>query len=264
MTVIHTLADADFGDNTMRVLSNDDYANVGTALLLDFSKLKCWAGGAPGPSSQALNLTNKPTIRGAFQPSSQPSFADGAMVFNGAATSTNAMLIQKDAAVGVPFFPNGDGDFADTLMICWFTPTARPASNAGILGMGRTGGTAPAMGFQHHASGNIYEYSMSHLVSVAEPNGVKVQIAAHYQYDEVAGTTTIRLYRNGVFLSQIAGSNPNSLTQDSNSKAFIGGFAGASNGFNGAIHRVVIDQTSVSGLDPDDLVAQDWALVTGG
>lgn len=260
MTVIHTLAGVDFGDNTMPVLANDSFANVGTQLILDFGNAKCWPGGAPLSTSTTSNLANLPAVKGAFKAGSRPTFSGGAMHFAGTVASDDAMVIQKDGAIGLPFFPSGDGDYLDTLLVCWFTPSVRPASNAGVIGIGRSGTNMAAMGFQHHSSGNIYEYNTNQMISADEPNGIAVQIAAHYAYNEMGGTTSIRLYRNGAYIKTISGSNPTLLTQEGNSKAFIGGFAGASNGFNGAIHRCIIDQTSVSGLNPDSLVEKDWSL----
>lgn len=256
MTVIHTLSAANFADNLMPVLANDALATVGTRLLFDFGNPKCWPGGNPEQTSKVANLVNVPAVSGSFQ-ALRPTFASDALVFSG--DNAGAMKIDKAGATGLPFFPSGDGAFQDTLMICWFKPAARPASNAGVLGIGRSTAGQLGMGLQHHASGNIYEYNTNYLLSIAEPNGVSVQIAVHYAYDVGANTQTIKMYRNGAFVAQVAGSAPASLTQDNNGRAYIGGMAGASNGFNGAIHRVILDHTAEHGLDPALLVARDWA-----
>lgn len=256
MTIIQTLSDADFGDNLMSVLANDDFATVGTRLIFDFENPKCWAGGDPAAASLVKNLANWPTVTGGFNSTARPVFLDGAMVFAGAVTNGDAMDIRKSDAIGLPFFPSGDGEFNDTLLIAWIKTAAAPASNAGVVGIGRTSAGYVGMGFLQAPTGAILEQLSSQVVSQAEA-GI-IQVAAHYAYDLTANTTTVKRFKNGVLVGTAAGSAPDSLIVDGNSKALIGGFAGASNGFNGSIHRVILEHTSISVLDPAELVAKDW------
>lgn len=239
------------------VLAWDDFCAYGTDAVLDVSNKHCWGGGALSAESVIGNAADVPGIA-LLAGSSFPTVTDTWLVFSGAASGADALTLRRDGASGVPFFPSGDGAYAELLLIAWMSVTALPSATTGIFGIGRTGTGYRGPGLQLITGGALQETMCNVTVGFSPVLGTPFQIGLHYTFDAAAGTSSVQTYKNGLAVSTLLGPNPTTLVQDSSSSFKIGYFQGNGYGLNGKIGAFIIDEPTVGGRTASAAVAADF------
>lgn len=276
MTIIEQFAGVDFG-NSFPVLANDpaEMVTIGTDFVFDALAAAGYSGGflpaagATIPTTGLINLARDaaPALgrTGAvtaipLSTSLLPTFDNKGWSFLAGAKS-GLRIIKAGIANNRVCEPTLEA-FADTLTILWVKVTAYPtASAAQMLLFGQAGNTQSSYtNVQIAATGNLTfgQYGSGYGVSPF-PLNTLAQIAIHSIWDNVADTSTHRVYRDGIFLDSRAGGAPSALlSNNTNSGATLAG--SLINSAACTIHRAQREYVEVSGIDVAAFVAKDYTV----
>lgn len=274
LAVVETIA-ANFGDNSMLVLSNDSLTTVGTDFIFDAKNAATFAGGAlPSNGATAFSLVNlardtAPAIPRASVAVTAAQFDTNLTTYDTTkgfvsfptTTIKDGLLVQKTGVANNRVCEPTLEGFVSFLLILWMRLNANPTAAQAAMLLGQSGGLNPNAGFYlNTGSANVLEVQTNQVIGNIGAAGALHQVAAHYSFNVGAGTTTVSTFLDGAQVATgIAGRAIASyVANNSNARTRIGGGQGFGiPDMNWC--RAVRELTGVSGVDPLAFVAKDYA-----
>jgi hypothetical protein len=242
-------------DSTLPYLEADAIINTGTKFVFDFADPSCWAAQrAPLNNETFVNLVRGGNVATAVVPATQSiGFVNGGLVSSAASAGERVLLpVEAKLATTTQSF----------LFAVWIKHNATQLAGAlhAVAGWANNQlGADNVYSMAYNATIGRYEFFLNGAGSVYVPTGDGQIIQMVMGLIKVGSLYYRRLYINGARQGADVLIAYTALNQTTNSSPQLGFVGGHVNDWNGTIYRSWLEDTGLSGANPDTQVALDYA-----